>query len=115
MRIQRKYTVKEWRKLQNLQESLCKRYDVILTNHKTKKERIIEIIEKINLKNINIGIETFNKIIQDFGGSMEQLSSELSESPKNNVKIWSNSPKKEPKSQKSKDEINLEKIWGSKK
>jgi len=114
MRVQRKYTVKEWRKLQSLQESLCKKYDVILTNHKTKKEFIIEIIKNINLKNINKGIETFNKIIQDFGGSMEQLTSELSESPKNNVKIWSDSPKNEPKSQKSKDQINLEKIWGKK-
>ena len=52
------------------------------------------------------------KIIQDFGGSMEQLTTELNESSKNNIKIWSEPEKS--KSRKSKDQINLEKIWGDK-
>jgi len=112
MRIQKKYTVKEWKKFYNIQELMCKKYDIILIDYKTKKEKIVDILEKINLKNMNKGIETFNKIIQKFGGSMEQFTTELNESSKNNVKIWSDLPKNEPKPRKSKDQINLDKIWG---
>ena len=91
MRIKKKYTVKEWKKLKDIQEILCQKFDVILIDHKTRKETITDIFEKINLNNFNRGMESFNKIIQDFGGSMEQLTSELNTSPKNNVKIWSDS------------------------
>ena len=108
----KKYTIKEWKKLSNLQETLCKKFDIILIDHKTKKELFFHILDKINLKNMNKGIETFNKIIQDFGGSMEQLTSELNETSKNNIKIWSES--KESQTKKSKDQINLEKLWGVK-
>ena len=73
------------------------------------------ILKNINFKNINKGIDTFNKIIQDFGGSMEKLTSEMDQMPQNNVKIWSDVPENEPKSLKSKDQINLEKIWGKRK
>jgi hypothetical protein len=110
MRIKKKYTVKEWKKLKDIQEILCQKFDVILTDHKTRKETIMDIFEKINLKNFNKGMESFNKIIQDFGGSMEQLTSELNPSPKNNVKIWSDLANDE--SQKGKN--NLKKIWGDK-
>jgi hypothetical protein len=115
MKVIKKYTVKEWKKLQNLQEFLCKKYDVILTDHKTNKEQLVLILKNINLKNINKGIDTFNKIIQDFGGSMEKLTSEIDKTSRNNVKIWSDIPENEPESQKSKDQINLEKIWGKEK
>ena len=108
----RKYTVKEWKKLYKIQDKLCQKYEVILTDYKTKREKVTEIFEKINFKNFNKGIITFNKIIQDFGGSMEQLTSELDKSSKNNIKIWSDTPKE--KSQKTKDEINLSKLWGDK-
>jgi len=114
MRVKKKYTVKEWKKFYKIQEILCKKFDVILTNHKTKKEKAIDILDKINLKNFNKGIVTFNKIIQDFGGSMEKLTSEIDKTSQNNIKIWSDMPENEPKSHKSKDQINLEKIWGDK-
>ncbi len=88
------------------------------------------ILKKINMKNIDRGINAFNKAIQDFGISMNQLSKEF-DSPKTDDsaknkknlekiyglkkqtdKIWSDSLEKE--TQKTKDEINLEKIWGKK-
>jgi len=109
------YTVKEWKKLYNIQEILCKKFDVILTDHKTKKERLISILKNIHLTNINKGIDTFNKMVQDFGDSMETFTTELDKTPKNNVKIWSDEPRKDSKPHKSQDQINLEKIWGSKK
>ena len=71
-----------------------------------------KLFEKINQKNINKSIDTFNKSVQDFGDSMDKLTKELNESPKNNIKIWSDDPEKN--SQNSRDEINLEKIWGKK-
>ena len=113
MRVQRKYTIKEWKRLLHIQELLCKKYDVILTDHKTKREQLISVLKKINLENINKGIEVFNKSVQNFGDSMDKLTTELDKSSKNNIKIWSDLPKNEPKT-KSKDQINLEKIWGDK-
>ena len=109
------FTVKEWKKFYNIQEVLCKKFDIILTDHKTNKEQLVVILKNINLKNINKWIETFNKMIQTFGGSMEQLTSELDKTSQNNIKIWSDEFEKESKLQKSKDQINLEKIWGKKK
>jgi len=110
MKQKKFYTVKEWKKLYKIQDVLCKKFDVILTDHKTKQEKIISVFEKINLKNFNKGMISFNKIIQDFGSSMEQLTSEINTSPKNDVKIWSDSSNDE--SQKAKK--NLEKLWGDK-
>jgi len=71
-----------------------------------------KLFGEINQKNINKGLDTFNKSVQDFGDSMDKLTKELNESPKNNIKIWSD--KSENDSQNSRDEINLEKIWGKK-
>ena len=92
-----------------------------------------QYLKKINKKNIDKGIDTFNKAVQAFGSSMDQITKEIgsskransnddvkniekiwgkpkSESTKSDVKIWSE--KSENDSQKSKDQINLEKIWG---
>jgi len=109
---QKRYTVKEWKKFYKIQEEMCKKYDVILTDYKTRKQKINYILEKINLKNTNKGINTFNKIIQDFGNSMDKLTTELNKTSKNNIKIWSDVL--EDDSQKSKNESSLEKIWGRK-
>lgn len=101
------------------------------------RDRIMKYLEKINGKNINKGINTFNNVMQDFGDSMDKLSKEFG-SPKSDssaknkknlekiwgksepkllveVKIWSDSTKKESKKQKSNDKINTEKILGKKK
>ena len=107
---QKRYTVKEWKKFYKIQDVMCKKYDIVLTDHKTREQKVTGILEKINLKNFNKGMETFNKIIQDFGGSMDQLTSELNQTPKNDVKIWSD---KKDDSQKNIDD--MEKIWGKKK
>jgi len=112
MRKVRRYTVKEWKKLYKIQDKLCSKYEVILTDYKTRQEKAVEIIQKINFKNFNKGMISFNKIIQDFEGSMEKLTSELNESPKNDVKILSD--ESEEKSQETKDKYNLTKLWGNK-
>ena len=70
----------------------------------TKREQIIRILEKINSKNINNGIDIFNKAVQDFGKSMDTMTKELSSDiEKSN---------KDSKIREKKNKANLEKIWG---
>jgi hypothetical protein len=113
MRYKKYYTVKEWQKFYKIQEILCEKYEIILTNHTTKREQVISILKQINLKNIDKGISAFNKLIQQFGGSMEQLTRDLDEGKgaTSNVKIWLDTPKIYSQNQ---DQKNLERIWGKK-
>ena len=73
----------------------------------TKREQIIKILGKINHKNINNGIDIFNKAIQDFGQSMDTMTKEMSSDiEKSN---------KDSKIREKKNKENLEKIWGKRK
>ena len=74
MRIRKYFTVKEWQKFKvrknnknnyiDMQQVLCQKYDVILLDHKTKKEKIVSLLKIINLKNFDKGIAQFNKLFQ---------------------------------------------------
>jgi len=64
------------------------------------------ILKKFNMKNINQGIITFNKVIQDFGNSMNKMTSELSSD------IEKSNRESEARERKNKE--NLDKIWGKK-
>ena len=130
MKVKKFYTVKEWNKFKSndyfdMQELLCQKYDVILTDYKTKREKLFSALKKINLRNFDKGVSEFSKLVQSFGGSMDQLTRELN-SPKskdadnlnlvwgesdNRVPIWGDS--KNDFDSKHKD--NLEKIWGKRK
>jgi hypothetical protein len=98
MKVKKFYTVKEWNKFKSndyfdMQDMLCQRYDVILTDYQTKREKIYSALKKINLKNLDKGITGFSKLVQSFGGSMDQLTREID-------------------SQKHKDKDNLDFVWG---
>jgi hypothetical protein len=71
-----------------------------------KKELIVTILKKINMKNINQGIITFNKTVQDFGDSMDTMTRELSSD------IQKSNKESEARERKNKE--NLDKIWGKK-
>ena len=63
-------------------------------------------LKKISMKNIDNGINTFNKIIQNFGNSMDTMTKELSSDiEKSN---------RESESREKKNQENLDKIWGKK-
>ena len=130
MRTRKYFTVKEWNRFKSkdsfdMQDMLCQKYDVILTDYKTKREKIFSALKKINLKNFDRGVTEFSKLVQSFGGSMDQLTQELgSQKSKdsdnmdliwgksgNSVPIWGDS--KNDFDSKHKD--NLEKIWGKRK
>ena len=98
MRTRKYFTSREWNRFKNndyfdMQEMLCQKYDVILTDYKTKREKIFSALKKINLRNFDNGIAEFSKLVQSFGSSMDQLTSEID-------------------SQKSKDADNLDLVWG---
>ena len=132
MKVKKFYTVKEWNKFKSndyfdMQDMLCQKYDIILTDYKTKSEKIFSFLKKINLKNLDKAITVFSKLVQSFGGSMGQLTREIdSQTSKdkdnldsvwgkseNSVPIWSTS--ENSSDSQSQHKANLEKIWGKKK
>ena len=106
MKVKKFYTVKEWSKFKgndyfDMQDMLCQRYDVILTDYQTKREKIFSVLKKINLKNLDKGITGFSKLVQSFGGSMDQLTSEIDSQKttmtKNNLDlVWGKSENSVP-------------------
>ena len=132
MRNRKYFAVKEWNRFKNndyfdMQEMLCQKYDVILTDYQTKREKLFSALKKINLKNLDKGITEFSKLVQSFGGSMDQLTREIDSQTsedkdnldsvwgksENSVPIWSSS--ENSSDSQSQHKANLEKIWGKKK
>ena len=132
MKVKKFYTVKEWNKFKSndyfdMQDMLCQRYDVVLTDYQTKREKIFSVLKKINLKNLDKGITGFSKLVQSFGGSMDQLTREIDSQKhkdkdnldlvwgksESSVPIWSTS--ENSSDSQSQHKANLEKIWGKEK
>ena len=120
MRSRKYFTVKEWNRFKNndyfdMQDLLCQKYDIILTDYKTRNQKIFSLLEKINLKNFTTGVTEFSKLINSFGNSIEQLTTEINNdkiSDKKNLEsIWGPSEKQTP-IWSNNDSDNLEKIWG---
>ena len=120
MRIRKYFTVKEWQKFKtndyfDMQELLCQKYDVILSDYQTKKKKTFSLLQKINLKNFDKGITGFSKLVQSFGNSMDQFTAEINDdkvSDKKNLEsVWRPSKKQTP-IWSDNDSDNLEKIWG---
>jgi hypothetical protein len=64
------------------------------------------ILKIINLKNINEGISTFNKAVQDFGDSMDKMTKEISSDvEKSNIEF---------EARGRRNQENLDTIWGKK-
>ena len=68
--------------------------------------RLSSILKKFNMKNINQGIDIFNKAVQDFGDSMDCMTKEMSSDIKKS--------NKEAEIREKKNKENLEKLWGRK-
>jgi len=120
MRTRKFYTVKQWQRFKtndyfDMQELLCQKYDVILSDYQTKKQKIFSLFQKINLKNFDKGFTEFVKLVQSFGNSMDQFTTEINDdkvSDKKNLEsIWGSSKKQTP-IWSDNDSDNLEKIWG---
>jgi hypothetical protein len=72
-----------------------------------KYKTLDKIFKIINLKNIDQGISTFNKAVQDFGDSMDSMTREMSSDIKKS--------NKESEDRTKRNQENLDKIWGKKK
>ena len=123
MRIRKYFTVMEWQKFKtndyfDMQELLCQKYDVVLSDYQTKKQKTSSLLQKINLKNFDKGITEFSKLLQSFGNSMDQFTAEINDkkiSDKKNLEsIWGPSKKQTP-IWSDNDSDNLDKIWGKRK
>ena len=70
MRYPKKYTKKEWSRFSwEIQEILCMRYIVFLTDYKQPKtnlQKVFQVIDKLNVKNLNKGITKFNSGMTEF-------------------------------------------------
>ena len=119
-----------------MQEILCKKYDIILTDYQTRKEKIILLLNKINMKNFNKGMDMFNRSLNKFSKTVDSLTSNKSgfNQSKNMdetlgktgfskdaiwgkqirltdlpVSIW---PEKPTRTESDKPKDNMESIWG---
>ena len=130
MRTRKYFTVREWNRFKDndyfdMQDMLCQKYDVILTDHQTKREKIFSALKKINLRNFDNGVAEFSKLVQSFGSSLDQLTSEIdsqkSKDSDNLDLVWGKSNESTPiwsdskNDSGSKHKDNLEKIWGKRK
>ena len=70
----------------------------------TKKQTVINILKKMNMKNIENCVDSFNDAVQDFGKSMDSITQEMSADI---VKSQRESEARERENKK-----NLDKIWG---
>ncbi|MDC6463432.1 hypothetical protein PQY74_02255 [Nitrosopumilus sp.] len=120
MRTRKYFTVKEWQRFNtnnysDMQELLCQKFDVILLDYRTKKQKVFSLLQKINLKNIDTGVSEFSKLVQSFGNSMDQFTAEINNGKvsdrKNLESVWGTSKKQTP-IWSDNDSDNLEKIWG---
>jgi hypothetical protein len=69
--------------------------------------KLEDIFKTINLKNIDQGISAFNKLIRDFGDSMDKMTNELSSDIEKSDREF--------KAREKKNQENLDKIWGKQK
>ncbi len=75
------FSVKEWNRFSwSMQEVLCKKYNVILTDYMTRKEKTISLLNKINMKNFNKGMDTFNRSLNKFSKTVDSLTASASKS-----------------------------------
>ena len=120
MRTRKFYTVKQWQRFKtndyfDMQELLCQKYDVILSDYQTKKQKTFSLLQKINLKNFDKGIAEFSKLVKSLSNSMDQFTTEIDNekiSDKKNLEsIWGPSEKQTPIWSDDNSD-NLEKIWG---
>ena len=110
MRTRKYFTVREWNRFKSkgsfdMQEMLCQKYDVILTDYQTKREKVFAALKKINLKNFDKGVTEFSKLVQFFGGSMDQLTREIDSTKRKGSHYKKTKPE-------SKSDDSLNSIWG---
>ena len=71
-------TNKAWKKFDYpKQRELLKRFDVIISDHSTRKERLARILKTFNKTNFDRGVVQFQKSLDSFSREMEKLHDSL--------------------------------------
>lgn len=106
MKYTKFYTVKEWKKFDKvaerengtditMQEVLLKKYNVILTDHLTRKEKVKvqrqKLKKKLTIKNIQKATKAVSKGINNFSKEMDGF--KLYDGPKKDYSILMGKPK----------------------
>ena len=107
MRYTKFYTVKEWKKFDKtaerengiditMQEILLKKYNIILTDHMTRKEKVKvqreKLRKKLTIKNIQKATKAISKGINGFSREMESF--KLYDGPKKDYSVLMGKPPK---------------------
>ena len=105
IRTPKKFTLKAFTKFDIIQRQLlCERYDIILTDYKTKQEIIMGIAKKFNIKNLNKSITKFNKGMAQFNTMIAPEKPQRTRKSKSKTKIvYRDNPK----------DTESESLWGS--
>ena len=78
MKPELKITVKAWKRFgDEYKIHMQRKFDVILVDHQTKSERIVSVLRKFNARNLNNGINKFNRGIDSFHDMMDDLDKSL--------------------------------------
>lgn len=98
IRLGHKYTHAEWKRFDLLTaQEMCEKYNIILIDYQTPGDRAKKILKKFNIKNLNKGINTMNKYIDEFNVMMGPGT----KSKSMDLNIWGESkPRRKRKSKK---------------
>jgi len=110
----KRMTVKEWKQFSRFQKDtinhqdfymdiqmmVLSKFDIILTDWKSKKQKAVEILKKFNMKNFDKGINQFNKAVQMFSSGLGEFGNDLNQSPGRRT------------SHSRKDKANIKKLMG---
>lgn len=69
-----RFTVRAWKRFSpDAQQTLLKKFDVILIDYMTRKEKTIKILKKFNARNLNRGIAKFNRGVDGFHNALNEF------------------------------------------
>lgn len=78
---QLRFTQKQWNRFDLIaQQILIRKYEVIITDHKTMNEKVVSFLTKIDIsspqgkKNLDSGIMKIHKYLDSFDDAMDSLS-----------------------------------------
>ena len=57
----------------DMQEVMCRKFDIILIDYKTSRQRIIDIAKGFNMKNFDKGMTIFDNAMKDFDDMMKDF------------------------------------------
>jgi hypothetical protein len=131
VRPKRYWTVQQWKKVRkthekrigdntyylDMQEMLCKKFDIILVNYRTKREIAMGIIKAVNFRNFDRGMKIFDDAMKEFDSMMKDFGKELGDGNASHQKITGKKRRAQPRNTLTLwgNTSDAPRIWGTKK